>query len=439
MGASMRTRTGMSEPVWFRRTGFVAAGALGGAWLVVLGMILRHRIFVSSDTVSNYAHVWYVSSVIVGSHHVPYHMSIIGHGRGLAFPYAFVPWLSAALLRPWLGDWVVTLWLVIGSVGLVAATFWAFPELRRGWWVALVLANPVLVVALVLGQLPFVWAMAMLLGAVACWRAGRTGWAIALAGLGQATHAAVVLPIAAVLVVGWLRWEPDRRRLLLAYAASLVIAAPAVWLVFLTPAYTDSSFGVKAVNFVETVAPRLLVVVLPIAFVLLRRVVRPWMPPLMLAICLAFSVGLATQHDTRTAWGDLSRDPERSIMPFIESAAYRPGIEYRMLSTTDRRIGMYQLIQHGARLDSEFFPESIVRRTWPNAAEYCRFLRDRGVDRVIVYHDYDRGLRKNEQKLLSLLSSRDRPSPDRVACGTEGVTVSYLAKGARFDVYAITR
>ncbi len=431
--------TDMSEPIWFRRTGLVAAAAVGGAWLVVLGIILRHRIFVSSDTVSNYAHVWYVSRVIVDSHRIPYHMPVIGHGRGLAFPYAFVPWVSAALLRPWLGDWVVTLWLVIGSVGLIGATFWAFPELRRGWWCALVLANPVMIVAPVLGQLPFVWAMALFLCGVACWRTGRTGWAIALAGIGQATHAAVVLPIAAMLVVGWLWFEPDRRKLVLAYAASLVIAAPAVWLVLLTPAYTDSSLGVKVVNFVETVAPRTLVVVIPIVLVLLRRVARPWLPPLLLVICFGASAGLATQLDTKTAWKDLSKQPERSLMPFIDSAAFRPGLEYRVLSTTDRRIGMYQMIQHGARLDSEFFPESIVRRTWPSAAEYCRFLRGRAVDRVVIYHHYDLGFRKNEQRILRVLSARGSPSPDQRACRAEGVTVTYLAKGNRFDVYTISR
>jgi hypothetical protein len=212
-----------------------------------------------------------------------------------------------------------------------------------------------------------------------------------------------------------------------------VIAAPAVWLVFLTPAYTDSSLGVKGVNFVETVAPRLLIVVIPIVLVLLRRVVRPWMPPLMLAVSIAASFGLATQHDMHTAWRDLKKDPERSLVPFLTSSAFRPGLEYRLLSTTDRRIGMYQLIQHGARLDSEFFPESLVRRTWPSAAEYCRFLRDRGVDRVIVYHHYDRGFRKNEQQLLSRLSHYPG------TCAAEHVTVRHIAKGNRFDVYAIAR
>jgi hypothetical protein len=424
----------MSEPTWFHRTGFVMASATVVGWLVVMGMILRHRIFVSSDTVSNYAHVWYVSRVLVHSHRIPYHMSIIGHGHGLAFPYAFVPWVSAALLRPLLGDWVVTLWLVIGSLGVVATTFWAFPELRRGWWVALVLANPFLIVAPVLGQLPFVWGMAMLFAAIACWRNERTVWAVVLAGLGQATHAAVVLPIAAMLVVGWLRFEPHRRRLLVAYAASLVIALPAIWLVLLTPAFTDSSLGVKVANFVDTVAPRLLVVLIPIGLVWFRRVARPWMVPLLFAAFLATSAGLATQLDTRSAWRDLRKSPEHSIDPFIESTTFRPGLEYRMLSTTDRRMGMYLLIESGARLDSEFFPESIVRRTWPSVTEYCKFLADRRVDRVIVYHHYDTGFRKNEQKLLALLSSRDRN-----ACAAQRVTVRYLFKGNRFDVYAISR
>ena len=423
----------MSEPAWFRRAGLVAATAMGVGWLVVLGRILRHRIFVSSDTVSNYAHVWYVSRVLVDSHRIPYHMSIIGHGRGLAFPYAFIPWLSAALLRPLLGDWVVTLWLVIGSVGLVLATFWAFPELRRGWPAALVLANPVLIMALVLGQLPFMWAMAMLLGAVACWRNGRVGWAVVLAGLGQATHAAVVVPIAAALVVAWLAFEPNRRRLLLAYAASLVIAAPAIVLVFLTPAFTDAALGVKVANFVGTVAPRLLVVGIPVALVALRRVLRPWMLPVLLVILLGTSVELAKLPDARHAWHDLSLSPEQRIVPYLESTAFRPDLEYRVLGTTDRRISMYQVIQHGGRLDSEFFPESLVRRTWPSAVEYCRFLRARAVDRVIVFYHYDIRLKKNEQKLLRLLSSSQRD-----ACRAVGVTVSHINHFHSFDVYAIS-
>ena len=80
----------------------------------------------------------------------------------LAFPYAFIPWMVAALLWPLMGEWSVTLVLGAGFVGLVLATFWAFPELRRGWWTVAVLVNPALVEALLLGQLPFLWAATML-------------------------------------------------------------------------------------------------------------------------------------------------------------------------------------------------------------------------------------------------------------------------------------
>jgi hypothetical protein len=95
---------------------------------------------------------------------------------------------------------------------------------------------------------------------------------------------------------------------------------------------------------------------------------------------------------------------------------------------------MYQIIQHGGRLDSEFFPESLVRRTWPTAPEYCRFLRSRAVDRVIVYYDYDVRLGKNEQKLLRLLSSTERD-----ACRSVGVAVRHISHFHSFDVYAISR
>src|SRR5439155_9278782 len=99
-------------------------------WAVVIALILARPMFVSHDAVSNYAHVWYVSDRLWHAHRLAWRMPIIGHGRAFAFPYAFIPWLSAALARPLLGDWVVTLWLVLGCVGTAGATLWAFPELR---------------------------------------------------------------------------------------------------------------------------------------------------------------------------------------------------------------------------------------------------------------------------------------------------------------------
>ena len=123
----------------------------------------------------------------------------------------------------------------------MAATFWAFPELQRGWWRARGPREPGpgggvdhRPAPVPLGRLDAGG------GAVACWRRRRYTLATVLAGLGQATHPAVVLPMGLVLVAWWWRWEPDRRRLLRYYAAWLVPAIPAALLVFASPVFGDS-------------------------------------------------------------------------------------------------------------------------------------------------------------------------------------------------------
>ena len=132
--------------------------------------------------------------------------------------------MFAVLLWPLMGEWSVTLTLGIGFVGLVVATFWAFPELRRGWWAVAALVNPAYVEGLLLGQLPFLWASAMLMVAIGQWRRGRRTWAIVFAALAQFTHAPILIPLTALLVFGWLRFEDDRRALIRGWLISIVPA-----------------------------------------------------------------------------------------------------------------------------------------------------------------------------------------------------------------------
>src|SRR5258706_7526585 len=159
-------------------------------------------------------------------------MPVLGHGQAFAFPYGLVPWLTAAIARPLAGDWIVTLWLVLGIAGLLAATFLAFPELRRRWGVATVLLNPALVAAALIGQMPFTWGAALLLLAVAAWRRGRPGWAAVLGALAQVTHPAVVAPIALGAVLLRVPFEPasGRGRLLRWYRLTLLAVIPAALL-----------------------------------------------------------------------------------------------------------------------------------------------------------------------------------------------------------------
>src|SRR3954470_8939918 len=245
------------------RAGRNAKHVMVAFWTVILGLLLRHREVISSDTLSNYIHVWFVADHLWHGQGLPFHMPVLAHGQALAFPYGFIPWMFAVLLWPLMGEWSVTLTLGIGFVGLVLATFWAFPELRRGWWAAAVLVNPALFEGLLFGQLPFLWAAAMLVLAIGFWRRDRRGLAITFAALAQITHAPVLIPLTALMVFGWMRFAPDRRVLLRSWVLSLIPSLPAVYLVFASPVTEQTSPLWSAWVEIETVSLRALVLIVP--------------------------------------------------------------------------------------------------------------------------------------------------------------------------------
>ena len=406
------------------------------AWAVVLALILSHPVFVTGDSLNNYAHVWYVSHRVWHDHVIPLHMPLLGHGQAFAFPYGFIPWFTAALLRPLFGDWIVTLWLVLGAAGTVAATFWALPELRRGYWPALVLINPPLLDALISDQLSFLWAVLMFLVAIGFWRRDRVWAAVLLCGLSQATHPPVMLPIVGfcVLVTLW-RDPASRPRLLPAYVITVVMAVPAALIVLLSPTVSDTSRWVQLTNLVGTVGYRAGVVGLPFLLVWLQQH-RPararWLFPILIAINLVMLV----PRDGFVAWSGLLRSPDRSLLTYTSSSLFAPGATYRILRIndglkSDGKVGMYQLLQAGARLDSEFFPESIDRRYWPSAGEYARFLASRHVDYVIVYDNFDRHYASNEDDLLHQLAN----SP--VLLGAGRLCTSLQVRHPGYDVFKV--
>jgi hypothetical protein len=423
------------------QAGKIVAAVVFALWAIVLILILRHRVFVSHDSISNYGHVWWVSDHFWSGDGIPYRMPVVGHGKAFAFPYGFLPWFTAALLHPLLGDWVVTLWLVLGSVGLVAATFWTFPEIRRGWWAAITLVNPALVIAPIVGQLPFIWGSAMLMVAIGCWRRQRYVEAAILAGLGQATHPAVVLPIAMLLVLGRLKWETDKRRLLKFYGISFVIALPATWIVFVSPVFVDSSALVIIAQFFGTLVVRAFVIAVPILLVLFqhlqKRMQEPWkrwLPIGLFLFTLLLNPALGDLLDTRYAWGALNRKPNTDLLQFVNSPKFEPNKTYRIIRAGDGKVGMYQIVRNGGHLDSEFFPESIDRRSWADPEAYSKFLRTRRVDFVIAYDSYDKTYKTNEHALLDQMSA-----DGLVACTAQRVGAAPLAQATHFEVYSVRR
>jgi hypothetical protein len=322
---------------------------------------------------------------------------------------------------------VVTLWLVVGLIGLVAAQWWAFPELRGGWWTAMLLLDPMLVEGPLLGQLPFLWAAGMLFAAIALWRGERRLLAALALGAAQATHPAVLLPIAGVLVLVRLWWEPRRRELLAGYALSLLIAAPATWIVLVSPSVEDSSLQTLLGNFFGTVSLRAIVAGAPFIGLVLQRTPFARVPALLVAALLALNAALVPVRHDQFAWTALVRAPDHSLNAFIDSPAFEPGATYRILRVSDGKVGMYDLVRAGASLDSEPFPESIDRRSWATAAEYVSFLKRRHVNFVIIYDAYDDRYRTNEHQILEELTGRHGST----ACSTR------ISDEETFDVYEL--
>ena len=195
------------------RTGTVATAVIVAVWAVIGALMLLRPVFISHDSLSNNVHVWFIADQLWSGHGIPMHVPALANGQALTFPYASIPWTTAALLWPLLGDRAVTLWLVLGFVATVLATFWTFPTLRRGWWAAATLTNPALVISPLLGQLPFLWSIAAFTAAIGLWQRRRVVPAIALTAVASIIHPAVVMPIVALAVAAWLPFEDgDRRR-----------------------------------------------------------------------------------------------------------------------------------------------------------------------------------------------------------------------------------
>jgi hypothetical protein len=401
------------------------------AWVVGLVLLASRRLIVTLDSMNDYAHVWWVAERLWHGHGLPLRMPALGHGRALAFPYGLMPWLAAALIWPLFGERSVALMLVLGAIATVACTFYAFPELARGWWIAVTLANPILVMAPLAGQLPFLWAVALLLGAIGAWRRGHLFIAVVLAALAQGTHPVVLVPLTAGVVLLRLAFESDRGRLLTAWLVATALASPALVLVAVSPVATDTSIGAKLVAITETLVARSFVVIVPAALTWLKRRIGDRPAPALLLLGIVSNLVLLVPLQVTQGWRALARRPDSVVADYTKSSSFRRGARYRVLRSGDSKVGMYQLLRAGARLDSEFFPESMARHSWPSEAAYARFLRKRGVDRVLVFASYDRRFSTNEHALLERLT--------KAPCSAGGVKVTVHVVRPTFVEYDVDR
>jgi hypothetical protein len=429
-------RSGYAESETSRRTDRVVGGrfalvllALG--WVVLLAFYLRHAIVLSSDSVNNHVHVWHIADDLWHHGRLPWRFPQLGHGQAYAYPYGFVNWTTAALVWPLFGDWAVTLWTVLGTVGCVVATFVAFPELRRGWWAAAVLANPAIVEALLFGQQSFAWGSMLMLFAIAAWRRGARGCAALLLGLGFATHPYIVTPLALVVLLLALPFTRARSAAITCYAIACVIALPAVVIVFISPSASDSRPSTQVVNFLSTLGPRVFIAVLPIFYVLLRRLAWSWLAPVALAVPLALLIGLSFPLNVWAQWQVLAWHgaDTASLDAYLRSPSFVRGATYRVLRGGDGKLGLYHVVRAGGRLDSEMFPETMAIRDFRDVPDYEKLLCDRHVDQILHFDSYDTSRHTNERETIMRLAAQPGAR----------IRLHVLANVGGFEAYAIDR
>jgi hypothetical protein len=395
-------------------------------WAAVLVAIVRQPVFLTTDMVSNHVHIWYVAEQLWHDHRIPLRMPVLASGDAYAFPYALLPWLVGAVLWPLGGDRVVTAMLVAGAIAVVAATYWALPRLRRGWWAVAVLVNPSLVVSVLLGQLPFLWAAAAFMVAIGMWRRDRYVAATVLAAVALVTHPAVMLPVSLIALAFALPFERHRWRMVVCWLIAAVVAIPATWMTITSPVVDQTTRSSQLISLVTTVLIRVLVLAVPVFLdVLARRwpgVTRLPMSLVGFSIVLVGLGWLPFQLDV--GWSGVVRTrPPDELKTFLDAQALDPGRIYRVLPGADQKYGLYQVVRHGAVLDSEFFPESLRRKGFRTDEEYARFLAKRHVEAVVVTPGYQSHFHSNEpDRLLSMAESGACVAGIRISAGLKGST-----------------
>ncbi len=191
-GAASRLRRPRVRP---RRPGAVALGVMLAFWLVVLGWYLAHRIVLSSDSMNNYVHVWWIAAISGTTAISRGGCRCSATATRSRTPTASSTGPSAALLWPLFGNWASRCDHRARRGRLHRRHVLRVPRAAARLVGCGRLANPAIIEALLFGQQAFAWGAMLLLFGVACWRRDRRLAAALLVGFGQATHPAIVLPI----------------------------------------------------------------------------------------------------------------------------------------------------------------------------------------------------------------------------------------------------
>jgi glycosyltransferase involved in cell wall biosynthesis len=385
--------------------------------LAALGLMLLHPFYLGDDSAHSYAHVWYLSKSIFSRHEFPLHVASLENGKAVMFPYGFIPWLPAALLRPITGDWAVTASMVAGVVFLMVAMGRFRAAMRNPVLLGLFLLNPLFWNGITQFQLTTVWAFAFVFLGLAWLERSRT--VLAVVGLALAFTAHPLMAAEAVALYGV--WELVRTRtlptrLVGASLVAMLIATPAIYFFLVTPAIHEANRWRLVLSFLDNLR-RLSIVLVPLA-----------LPPLTAAIYRHQRVFVGAGA-VLTAGALIFLPPsglwESSQPRFAGYLAQHPvqhDGSYRVMTKNNHEDGMFEFMTAGAVLANEFFTESEHRQRFPQADAYVCMLATRGVRHVVISGEYPARFARSERQRLDELVAAGQASLEYT--GSDG-TVAY--------------
>jgi len=395
-----------------------------------VGDILRTSLFLASDSMHNYAHVWYLSDQIFHHGRLPLHVALLDGGSAVTFPYALVPYLAGALTYPILGNWAVSLLMGIAVVGTVWAAGLARPVMRDPWMILLFLINPFFIDSVFAFQFATVWCALFFFLFVSAFERRRTVLAALLLWLTVSSHPMIgSLTSGAYLAIYSAVHRGRARDLLIVVVPVGLALLPIYWMTLSTPAVNDepSAFVRTTISSIVSrglwfAAPFVLSLVAP----WLRRNYRPVLGLGFASSALGVVVlgGFIGFHGAPSGYWGILHDSSDVYAAFFASPEFQPGMTYRVLEPSEREDGMYRFMRHGAVLSNEFFTESTFHRPW-NMEQYGCYTAFKRVDFVVVEQAWEHRMHFNEGDLLKSLVYRGQ------------ARIAYADPSGRFVVYNI--
>ncbi len=395
--------------------------------------MLINPLFLASDSMHSYAHVWYISEQLFHHASLPLRIGLLDSGRAATFPYALPVYLVGAVLYPLLGDWAVTMLMVVAVVGTVWTAGLVRPVLRDPWFLLLFLLNPLFIDAIYGFQFASLWSTVFFFVFVWAFERQRHLPAAVLLWLTVATHPVIGAAAAGVYGLCILTFDRARVRPLLAISIPVaILLIPIYYMELLTPSVRENSALTVGTSTVLSIIERGTFIAMPFALSALAPQIRRLYRPVLaggavtaVAGVVALSGVIRYEHSPGGYYG-IMHHSSNVYAEFFRSPEFHPGATYRVLEPSEREDGMYRFIQHGAVLSNEFFNESVFRRPWTQSQYGC-YGAFKGIDFVVAEKAYVQRYGTSERELLQTLVTDGR------------ATIVYNDPAGRFTVYDVRK